>query len=75
VVLLVAEPFVLFHSTLSPVPLLVLPVLCWCAACVPAGACSDSHYEYLLKQWLLTGKTEDWLRQRYIRAMQSVRAR
>ncbi|KAI3425805.1 hypothetical protein D9Q98_007780 [Chlorella vulgaris] len=42
---------------------------------ITLGACSDSHYEYLLKQWLLTGKTEDWLRQRYIRAMQSVRAR
>lgn len=42
---------------------------------VPAGARSDSYYEYLLKQWLLTGKSEDWLRNRYIQAMQSVRSR
>ena len=40
-----------------------------------AGARSDSYYEYLLKQWLLTGKTEDWLRERYVQAMQSVRGR
>ncbi len=40
-----------------------------------AGARSDSYYEYLLKQWLLTGKSEGWLRERYIQAMQSVRSR
>ena len=40
-----------------------------------AGARSDSYYEYLLKQWLLTGKQTDWLRERYVKAMKSVRSR
>ena len=40
-----------------------------------AGARSDSYYEYLLKQWLLTGKQTDWLRERYVQAMKSVRSR
>lgn len=44
-------------------------------ATITLGARSDSYYEYLLKQWLLTGKSEDWLRNRYIQAMQSVRSR
>ena len=48
---------------------LVLP------ACLPAGARSDSYYEYLLKQWLLTGKTQGWLRERYVLAMRGVRTR
>ena len=42
---------------------------------LPAGARSDSYYEYLLKQWLLTGKQTDWLRERYVKAMKSVRSR
>ena len=40
-----------------------------------AGARSDSYYEYLLKHWLLTGKSEGWLLQRYVQAMQGVRSR
>lgn len=39
------------------------------------GARSDSYYEYLLKQWLLTGKSDGWLRERYVQAMRSVRSR
>ena len=27
---------------------------------VSLGASADSYYEYLLKQWLQTGKTKDW---------------
>ena len=46
-----------------------------CLLGAPAGARADSYYEYLLKQWLLTGRTEDWLRERYVQAMQSVRER
>lgn len=52
---------------LSP-PLVLLP-------CFPAGARSDSYYEYLLKQWVLTGKKDGWLRERYVKAMHSVRSR
>ncbi|OWZ05626.1 Glycoside hydrolase [Phytophthora megakarya] len=29
---------------------------------ISIGALGDSHYEYLLKQWLLTGKTNDQMR-------------
>jgi len=25
------------------------------------GASADSYYEYLLKQWIQTGKTQQWL--------------
>lgn len=45
------------------------------ASLPPAGARSDSYYEYLLKQWLLTGRSQAWLRERYVLAMRSVRAR
>jgi len=27
---------------------------------VSVGASGDSYYEYLLKQWIQTGKTVDW---------------
>lgn len=30
------------------------------SATITLGARGDSYYEYLLKQWLQTGKTEDW---------------
>jgi mannosyl-oligosaccharide alpha-1,2-mannosidase len=36
------------------------------------GARGDSYYEYLLKQWLQTGKTVDWLADDYRRAMDSM---
>ncbi|KAH7727944.1 Protein MANS-3 [Aphelenchoides avenae] len=36
------------------------------------GARSDSYYEYLLKQWLQTGKKIDWLYQDYLQAMKAM---
>lgn len=39
------------------------------------GARTDSYYEYLLKQWIFTGKSDDLLKKRYIHAMQSVRTK
>ncbi|CAI5455454.1 unnamed protein product [Caenorhabditis angaria] len=36
------------------------------------GARSDSYYEYLFKQWLQTGKTIDWLKNDYGKAMNSM---
>lgn len=39
---------------------------------VTLGARGDSYYEYLLKQWLITNKTEDSLRQEYVRSMAGV---
>ena len=54
---------------------LALPGAACPAARLPAGARSDSYYEYLLKQWLLTGKTQGWLRERYVLAMRGVRTR
>lgn len=32
------------------------------------GARTDSYYEYLLKQWIFTGKQDDLLKERYIHA-------
>jgi len=42
------------------------------SATITLGARGDSYYEYLLKQWLQTGKTEDWLRDDFIEAMDGV---
>ena len=36
---------------------------------VSLGARGDSYYEYLLKQWLLTGKQDERMRQRYMAAL------
>ncbi|KAB0795911.1 hypothetical protein PPYR_09972 [Photinus pyralis] len=39
---------------------------------VTLGARGDSYYEYLLKQWIQTGKTIDYLRDDYIEAINGV---
>jgi hypothetical protein len=39
------------------------------------GARTDSYYEYLLKQWVLTGREDARLLERYVAAMRAVRAR
>ncbi|RLN02186.1 hypothetical protein BBJ28_00001256 [Nothophytophthora sp. Chile5] len=38
------------------------------------GALGDSYYEYLLKQWLLTGKQNDQLKDMYITAVNGMRS-
>ena len=40
---------------------------------ITMGARGDSYYEYLLKQWLQTGKTVDYLKQDYNLSMTGVR--
>lgn len=37
------------------------------------GALGDSYYEYLLKQWLLSGKKDDSLRQMYVTAVDGMK--
>eukprot|EP00891_Asterochloris_glomerata_P000369 jgi/Astpho2/369/Aster-02244 len=37
------------------------------------GARGDSYYEYLLKYWILTGKTDEAILRQYVGAMQGVR--
>ncbi|KAJ1372151.1 hypothetical protein KIN20_034230 [Parelaphostrongylus tenuis] len=39
------------------------------------GARTDSYYEYLLKQWIQTGKTIDWLLSDYVTAMNSMQSK
>eukprot|EP00088_Acartia_fossae_P013416 TRINITY_DN17027_c0_g1_i1.p1 TRINITY_DN17027_c0_g1~~TRINITY_DN17027_c0_g1_i1.p1 ORF type:complete len:618 (-),score=138.72 TRINITY_DN17027_c0_g1_i1:795-2648(-) len=39
---------------------------------ITMGARGDSYYEYLLKQWLQTGKTVDYLEKDYVLAMSGV---
>lgn len=39
---------------------------------ITLGARTDSYYEYLLKQWLQTGKTVDWLKTDYLRAIKAM---
>ncbi|KJH50497.1 glycosyl hydrolase family 47 [Dictyocaulus viviparus] len=39
------------------------------------GARADSYYEYLLKQWIQTGKSIDWLFSDYITAMESMQVK
>jgi len=41
---------------------------------ITLGARGDSYYEYLLKQWLLTGKREDFYRDRYLEAVAGIKA-
>lgn len=39
------------------------------------GARSDTYYEYLLKQWLQTGKKIPWLREDYAQAMKGMESK
>ena len=41
----------------------------WSSNKITFGALGDSFYEYLIKQWLLTGKQEEWLRTMYDETM------
>ena len=41
---------------------------------VSLGARGDSYYEYLLKQWLLSGKTNEKMRERYDGALNAIEA-
>ncbi|XP_078605184.1 endoplasmic reticulum mannosyl-oligosaccharide 1,2-alpha-mannosidase-like isoform X3 [Branchiostoma floridae x Branchiostoma japonicum] len=41
-------------------------------ATITVGARGDSYYEYLLKQWLQTGKSEDKLRDEYVAAIEGM---
>ena len=36
------------------------------------GARGDSYYEYLLKQWLLSGKKDERMRKRYHKAVEAI---
>lgn len=38
------------------------------------GARADSYYEYLLKQWIQTGRTIDWLKEDYLTAVEGIRS-
>ena len=40
---------------------------------VSVGASADSYYEYLLKQWIQTGKKIDWLKQDYLDAVDGIK--
>ncbi|KAE9550438.1 hypothetical protein FO519_006353 [Halicephalobus sp. NKZ332] len=40
---------------------------------ITLGARSDSYYEYLLKQWLQTGKTISWLREDYEESINGIK--
>uniref|UniRef100_A0A0K0FJE2 alpha-1,2-Mannosidase n=1 Tax=Strongyloides venezuelensis TaxID=75913 RepID=A0A0K0FJE2_STRVS len=40
---------------------------------ITLGARTDSFYEYLFKQWIQTGMTNDMLRDDFVRAMESVK--
>lgn len=44
-------------------------------ATITLGARGDSYYEYLLKQWVLGGRVEAWLKDAYVDSMRGVRAR
>lgn len=40
---------------------------------ITMGARADSYYEYLLKQWIQTGKTIDWLKEDYLAALEGIK--
>ncbi|KAF8785957.1 endoplasmic reticulum mannosyl-oligosaccharide 1,2-alpha-mannosidase-like [Argiope bruennichi] len=39
---------------------------------ITVGARADSYYEYLLKQWIQTGRTIDWLKEDYMEAVDGI---
>ncbi|GIY85248.1 endoplasmic reticulum mannosyl-oligosaccharide 1,2-alpha-mannosidase [Caerostris darwini] len=39
---------------------------------ITVGARADSYYEYLLKQWIQTGRTIDWLKEDYMQAVDGI---
>ncbi|KAG8185415.1 hypothetical protein JTE90_018635 [Oedothorax gibbosus] len=39
---------------------------------ITIGARADSYYEYLLKQWVQTGRTIDWLKEDYMQAVDGI---
>ena len=41
----------------------------WMSQEVTLGARADSLYEYLLKQWILSGRTDQRMRQMYVEAI------
>ncbi|VDL66507.1 unnamed protein product, partial [Nippostrongylus brasiliensis] len=59
----------LFRSTI------LYDFLTHCGTTITFGARADSYYEYLLKQWLQTGKTIDWLISDYEKAMTSMKSK
>jgi hypothetical protein len=42
------------------------------SATITLGARGDSYYEYLLKQWIQTGKTQDYLKDDFLNAVADV---
>jgi len=42
---------------------------------ISIGALGDSHYEYLLKQWLLNDKQNDQMREMYVTAVAGMQAK
>lgn len=42
-------------------------------ASITVGSSADSYYEYLLKQWIQTGKKHDWLRNDYLKAVDGIK--
>ncbi|TRY63768.1 hypothetical protein TCAL_13087 [Tigriopus californicus] len=42
---------------------------------ITLGARGDSYYEYLLKQWIQTGKTQEYLKQDYVTSIQGMNHR
>ena len=43
------------------------------SATITLGARGDSYYEYLLTQWVLTNKTQDFLRRDFLSAVQGIK--
>lgn len=39
---------------------------------ITVGARADSYYEYLLKQWIQTGRTIEWLKEDYMEAVDGI---
>ncbi|XP_054274703.1 endoplasmic reticulum mannosyl-oligosaccharide 1,2-alpha-mannosidase-like [Macrosteles quadrilineatus] len=42
---------------------------------IKLGARGDSYYEYLLKQWIQTGKTHEFLKEDYLKAVAGIKKR
>lgn len=40
---------------------------------ISVGASADSYYEYLLKQWIQTGKTREWMKKDYLNSIEGIK--
>ena len=68
-------PCILHLFTSQHNPLILQLYARWTSDHITLGALGDSYYEYLLKQYLLTGQTETRYRDMYLKALRAINSK